>query len=92
MPTQTVIINDKHAGLLACEVPREFGLHFIEIPPHIMARRARSMSAKARKIVRGRFHSYLHDWPGARLKFSPKRDQFAADFTYEQQMNARARL
>ncbi len=82
----------------ACEVAaQEFGLHFIEIRgvwgKNIMKLDAKEI-AEARRILEEyklRVSSiaspiFKVDWPGApKSKFSPKRDQFGADFTFEQQ-------
>lgn len=82
----------------ACEVAaQEFGLQFIEIRAmwgkNIMRLDAKEI-AEARRILEKyklRVSSiaspiFKVDWPGAPTsKFSPKRDQFNADFTFEQQ-------
>jgi sugar phosphate isomerase/epimerase len=101
MPTfKLSVINDEITQDFgrACEVAaREFGLHFIEIRAlwgkNIMRLDAKEI-AEARKTLEKfqlRVSSlaspiFKVDWPGAPTsKFSPKRDQFGADFTYEQQ-------
>lgn len=82
----------------ACEVAaQEFGLQFIEIRAmwgkNIMRLDAKEID-EARKILEKhklRVSSiaspiFKVDWPGApKSQFSPKRDQFGADFTFEQQ-------
>ena len=94
------VINDEitqdfgHAAEVAA---REFGLHYIEIRgmwgKNVMNLDAKEI-AESRKILEKyklRVSSiaspiFKVDWPGApRSKFSPKRDQFGADFTFEQQ-------
>ena len=88
----------------ACEVAaQEFGLQFIEIRgmwgKNIMRLDAKEID-EARKILEKyklRVSSiaspiFKVDWPGAPTsKFSPKRDQFGADFTFEQQDELLAR-
>ena len=82
----------------SCEVAaQEFGLEFIELRAmwgkNIMRLDAKEI-AEARQILEKyklRVSSiaspiFKVDWPGAPAsKFSPKRDQFGADFTFEQQ-------
>ena len=82
----------------ACEVAaREFGLEFIEIRAmwgkNIMRLDEKEID-EARKLLEKyklRVSTiaspvFKVDWPGAPTsKFSPKRDQFGADFTFEQQ-------
>jgi sugar phosphate isomerase/epimerase len=82
----------------ACEVAaQEFGLRLIEVRgmwgKNIMRLDAKEID-EARKILekyRLRVSSiaspiFKVDWPGAPTsKFSPRRDQFGADFTFEQQ-------
>src|SRR5215472_9133782 len=101
MPTfKLSVINDEIAQDFgrACEVAaQEFRLQFIEIRgmwgKNIMRLDANEI-AEARKILEKyklRVSSiaspiFKVDWPGAPTsKFSPKRDQFGADFTFEQQ-------
>ena len=101
MPTfKLSVINDEITQDFgrACEVTaQEFGLRFIEIRAmwgkNIMRLDAKEIG-EARKILekyRLRVSSiaspiFKVDWPGAPVsKFSPKRDQFGADFTFEQQ-------
>src|SRR6266545_2138968 len=94
------VINDEITadfGRAAEVAAQEFGLQFIEIRAlwgkNIMRLDAKEI-AEARKILEKyklRVSSiaspiFKTDWPGAPTsKFSPKRDQFGADFTYEQQ-------
>ena len=101
MPTfKLSVINDEITQDFgrACEVAaQEFGLQFIEIREmwgkNIMRLDAKEID-EARKILEKhklRVSSiaspiFKVDWPGAPTsKFSPKRDQFGADFTFEQQ-------
>ena len=82
----------------ACSVAaREFGMSWVEIRGlwnKNVLNLSSSEIAEAKKILRK--HElrvtdiasplFKVDWPGApRSRFSPKRDQFNADFTYEQQ-------
>jgi sugar phosphate isomerase/epimerase len=94
------VINDEITqdfGRAAEVASREFGLNYIEIRAlwgkNIMRLDAKEI-AEARKILEKyklRVSSiaspiFKVDWSGAPLsKFSPKRDQFGADFTFEQQ-------
>src|SRR5215472_12084028 len=101
MPTfKLSVINDEITQDFgrACEIAaQEFGLQFIEIrgmwSKNIMRLDAKEID-EARKILEKhklRVSSiaspiFKVDWPGAPTsRFSPKRDQFGADFTYEQQ-------
>jgi len=101
MPTfKLSVINDEITQDFgrACEIAaQEFGLQFIEIrgmwSKNIMRLDAKEID-EARKILEKyklRVSSiaspiFKVDWPGAPTsKFSPKRDQFGADFTFEQQ-------
>ena len=94
------VINDEITqdfGRAAEVTAQEFGLQYIEIRgmwgKNIMKLDAKEI-AEARKILEKyklRVSSiaspiFKVDWPGAPLsRFSPKRDQFGADFTFEQQ-------
>ena len=99
-PFKLSVINDEitadfgHAAEVAAQ---EFGLQYIEIRAlwgkNIMRLDAKEI-AEARRILEKhklRVSSiaspiFKVDWSGAPLsKFSPKRDQFGADFTFEQQ-------
>jgi len=101
MPTfKLSVINDEITQDFgrACEVAaQDFGLQLIEIRgmwgKNIMRLDAKEID-EARKILEKyklRVSSiaspiFKVDWPGAPTsKFSPKRDQFGADFTFEQQ-------
>src|SRR5229473_4736860 len=101
MPTfKLSVINDEITqdfGRAAEVTAQEFGLQYIEIRgmwgKNIMKLDAKEIS-EARKILEKyklRVSSiaspiFKVDWPGAPTsKFSPKRDQFGADFTFEQQ-------
>src|SRR5437660_11351864 len=101
MPTfKLSVINDEITQDFGrgCEVAaQEFGLQLIEIRgmwgKNIMRLDAKEI-AEARKILEKyklRVSSiaspiFKVDWPGAPTsKFSPKRDQFGADFTFAQQ-------
>src|SRR5258708_39428859 len=94
------VINDEITqdfGRAAEVAAKEFGLNYIEIRgmwgKNILKLDAREI-AEARTILEKyklRVSSiaspvFKVDWPGAPTsKFSPKRDQFGADFTFEQQ-------
>jgi L-ribulose-5-phosphate 3-epimerase len=99
-PFKLSVINDEITadfGRAAQVAAQEFGLHYIEIRAlwgkNIMRLDAKEI-AEARNILEKyklRVSSiaspiFKVDWSGAPLsKFSPKRDQFGADFTFEQQ-------
>jgi L-ribulose-5-phosphate 3-epimerase len=99
-PFKLSVINDEITadfGRAAEVAAQEFGLHYIEIRAlwgkNIMRLDAKEI-AEARNILEKyklRVSSiaspiFKVDWSGAPLsKFSPKRDQFGADFTFEQQ-------
>ncbi len=94
------VINDEITqdfGRAAEVAAQEFGLNYLEIRAlwgkNIMRLDAKEI-AEARRILEKyklRVSSiaspiFKVDWPGAPLsRFSPKRDQFGADFTFEQQ-------
>jgi len=99
-PFRVAVINDEISQDFAhsCEiVAREFGLQWIELRgmwnKNLLRLDAQEV-AEARRILE-RFQLrvtdiasplFKVDWPGAPLsKFSPKRDQFNADFTFDQQ-------
>ena len=101
MPTfKLSVINDEITQDFgrACEIAaQEFGLQFIEIrgmwSKNIMRLDAKEID-EARKILEKyklRVSSiaspiFKVDWPGAPTsRFSPQRDQFGADFTFDQQ-------
>jgi L-ribulose-5-phosphate 3-epimerase len=99
-PFRVAVINDEISQDFAhaCEIiAREFGMQWIELRGmwnknllHLDANEV----AEARRILE-RFQLrvtdlasplFKVDWPGApQSKFSPKRDQFQADFTFDQQ-------
>jgi sugar phosphate isomerase/epimerase len=99
-PFKLSVINDEITadfGRAAEVAAQEFGLHYIEIRAlwgkNIMRLDAKEI-AEARNILEKnklRVSSiaspiFKVDWSGAPLsKFSPKRDQFGADFTFGQQ-------
>jgi L-ribulose-5-phosphate 3-epimerase len=99
-PFRIAVINDEISQDFghACEVAtKEFGMEWIEIRgmwnKNILRLDANEI-AEARKILeKYKLHVtdiasplFKVDWPGAPLsKFSPKRDQFNADFTFDQQ-------
>jgi L-ribulose-5-phosphate 3-epimerase len=105
-PFKLSVINDEITadfGRAAEVAAQEFGLHYIEIRAlwgkNIMRLDAKEI-AEARNILEKyklRVSSiaspiFKVDWSGAPLsKFSPKRDQFGADFTFEQQDELLAR-
>ncbi len=105
-PFKLSVINDEITqdfGRAAEVASQEFGLHYIEIRAlwgkNIMRLDAKEI-AEARKILEKhqlRVSSiaspiFKVDWSGAPLsKFSPKRDQFGADFTFAQQDELLAR-
>ncbi len=99
-PFRVAVINDEISQDFgrACEVvAREFGLQWIEIRG-MWNKNVLNLDAKevdeARKILEKyklrvtdiASPLFKVDWPGAPTsKFSPKRDQFHADFTFDQQ-------
>jgi len=99
-PFRISVINDEISQDFghACEVAtKEFGMEWIEIRgmwnKNILRLDANEV-AEARKILEKyklrvtdiASPLFKVDWPGAPLsKFSPKRDQFNADFTFDQQ-------
>src|ERR1700738_4797619 len=99
-PFRIAVINDELGQDFgrACEVAsREFGMEWIELRgmwnKNILKLDA-SEVAEARRILEKyklrvtdiASPLFKVDWPGApQSKFSPKRDQFNADFTFEQQ-------
>jgi sugar phosphate isomerase/epimerase len=97
---RVAVINDEISQDFgrACEVAaREFGMSWIEVRG-MWNKNVLNLDAKeiqeAREILE-KYHLrvtdiasplFKVDWPGApKSKFSPKRDQFNADFTFEQQ-------
>ena len=99
-PFRIAVINDEISQDFghACEVAtKEFGMEWIELRgmwnKNILRLDANEV-AEARKILEKyklrvtdiASPLFKVDWPGAPLsKFSPKRDQFNADFTFDQQ-------
>src|SRR3981081_1927814 len=99
-PFRISVINDEVGQDFgrACEViSREFGLEWIELRgmwnKNILKLDANEI-AQARRILEKyelrvtdiASPLFKVDWPGApQSKFSPKRDQFNADFTFDQQ-------
>jgi sugar phosphate isomerase/epimerase len=97
---RVAVINDEISQDFgrACEIAaREFGMNWIEVRG-MWNKNVLNLDAKeiqeAREILE-KYHLrvtdiasplFKVDWPGApKSKFSPKRDQFNADFTFEQQ-------
>ena len=76
---------------------REFGLHYVELrelwDKNIMALNSKEIAEARRLLERYRLHVssiaspiFKVDWQGAPLsRFSPKRDEFNAGYTFEQQ-------
>jgi sugar phosphate isomerase/epimerase len=101
MPTfKLSVINDEITQDFgrACEVAaQEFGLQFIEIrgmwSKNIMRLDAKEIDEARKTLEKYKLRVssiaspiFKVDWPAAPTsKFSPKRDQFGADFTFEQQ-------
>src|SRR5438876_8568868 len=101
MPTfKLSVINDEITqdfGRAAEVAAQEFGLHYIEIRAmwvkNIMRMDAKEIAETRRVLEKYKLRVssiaspiFKVDWPGAPLsKFSPKRDQFGADFTFGQQ-------
>ena len=99
-PFHIAVINDEISQDFghACEiVSREFGMEWIELRGmwnKNMLKLDASEIAEARRVLEKyklrvtdiASPLFKVDWPGApQSKFSPKRDQFNADFTFEQQ-------
>jgi L-ribulose-5-phosphate 3-epimerase len=99
-PFRVAVINDELGQDFgrACEVAsREFGMDWIELRG-MWNKNLLKLDAKEVEEARGILEKYKLrvtdiasplfkvDWPDApKSKFSPKRDQFNADFTYDQQ-------
>jgi L-ribulose-5-phosphate 3-epimerase len=99
-PFRIAVINDEISQDFgrACEVAsREFGMNWIELRgmwnKNVLNLDSKEI-AEAKHILENNklrvtdiaSPLFKVDWPGApRSKFSPKRDQFNADFTFEQQ-------
>ena len=101
MPTfRLSVINDEITqdfGRAAEVAAQEFGLRLIEVRAmwgkNVMRLDAKEVAEVRRVLEKYRLRVssiaspiFKVDWPGAPLsRFSPKRDQFGADFTFEQQ-------
>jgi L-ribulose-5-phosphate 3-epimerase len=99
-PFRVAVITDEisqdfdHACYVAA---REFGMQWIEVrglwnknlmhlTPDEIAKAQRIVKKYALRVTDIGSPLFKVDWPGAPTsKYSPKRDQFSADFTYEQQ-------
>jgi L-ribulose-5-phosphate 3-epimerase len=99
-PFRVAVINDEISQDFgrACEVAaNEFGMEWIELRgmwnKNILRLDANEITEARRILERYKLRVtdiasplFKVDWPGAPVsKFSPKRDQFNADFTFEQQ-------
>jgi L-ribulose-5-phosphate 3-epimerase len=99
-PFRVAVINDEISQDFghACEVAsHEFGMEWIELRgmwnKNILKLDAKEVEEARRILEKYKLRVtdiasplFKVDWPGApKSKFSPKRDQFNADFTYEQQ-------
>lgn len=99
-PFRISVINDEITQDLgrACEiVSREFGMRWIELRgmwnKNLFHLDAKEIAEARRILERYRLRVtdiasplFKVDWPGApQSRFSPKRDQFGADFTFQQQ-------
>jgi L-ribulose-5-phosphate 3-epimerase len=99
-PFRIAVINDEITQDFgsACEVAsREFNMQWIELRgmwnKNVLNLDAGEIAEAQRILKKNRLRVtdiasplFKVDWPGApKSKFSPKRDQFSADFTFEQQ-------
>ena len=99
-PFRIAVINDEITQDFgrACEVAsKEFGMEWIELRSmwnkNILKLDAAEVAEARRILEKYKLRVtdiasplFKVDWPGApKSKFSPKRDQFNADFTYDQQ-------
>jgi L-ribulose-5-phosphate 3-epimerase len=99
-PFRVAVINDELGQDFgrACEIAtKEFGMEWIELRgmwnKNLLKLDAKEVEEARRILEKYKLRVtdiasplFKVDWPGApRSKFSPKRDQFNADFTYEQQ-------
>jgi sugar phosphate isomerase/epimerase len=99
-PFRVAVINDEISQDFgrSCEVAsREFGMEWIELRgmwnKNLLKLDAKEIEEARRILEKFKLRVtdiasplFKVDWPGApQSKFSPKRDQFNADFTYEQQ-------
>jgi L-ribulose-5-phosphate 3-epimerase len=99
-PFRVAVINDEISQDFAhvCEVAsREFGMSWIELrgmwDKNLLKLDAKEIAEAKSILQKNQLHVtdiasplFKVDWPGApQSKYSPKRDQFHADFTFEQQ-------
>src|ERR1700686_122023 len=99
-PFRVAVINDEISQDFgrACEVAsREFGMECIELRgmwnKNLFKLDAKEIEEARRILEKNKLRVtdiasplFKVDWPGApKSKYSPKRDQFNADFTFEQQ-------
>ena len=99
-PFRVAVINDEISQDFghACEVAsREFGMNWIELRgmwnKNVLNLDSKEIAEAKRILENNKLRVtdiasplFKVDWPGApRSKFSPKRDQFNADFTFAQQ-------
>src|SRR5213082_918835 len=99
-PFRVAVINDEISQDFghACEVAsREFGMEWIELRgmwnKNLLKLDAKEVEEARRILEKNKLRVtdiasplLKVDWPGApKSKYSPKRDQFNADFTFEQQ-------
>ncbi len=100
LPFRVAVINDEISQDFgrACEVAsREFGMEWIELRgmwnKNLLKLDTKEIEEARRILEKNKLRVtdiasplFKVDWPGApRSKYSPKRDQFNADFTFEQQ-------
>jgi sugar phosphate isomerase/epimerase len=99
-PFRIAVINDEISQDFghACEIAsKEFGMGWIELRSmwnkNLLKLDAKEIQEARRILEQSKLRVtdiasplFKVDWPGApRSKFSPKRDEFSADFTFEQQ-------
>src|SRR5216110_1667989 len=99
-PFRVAVINDEICQDFgrACEVAsKEFGMEWIELRgmwnKNLLKLDAKEIEEARRILEKNKLRVtdiasplFKVDWPGApKSKYSPKRDQFNADFTFEQQ-------
>ncbi len=99
-PFRVAVINDEMGQDFgrACEVAsKEFGMEWIELRgmwnKNLLKLDAKEVEEARRILEKNKLRVtdiasplFKVDWPGApKSKYSPKRDQFNADFTFEQQ-------
>ena len=99
-PFRVAVINDEISQDFghACEVAsREFGMEWIELRgmwnKNLLKLDAKEVEEARRILEKNKLRVtdiasplFKVDWPGApKSKYSPKRDQFNADFTFERQ-------